>query len=228
MYAFAVSKPPGSSSDDSNAVSSRVVANPNRWLLVVILGFGLLTWAAFLYIGVRARQRSWLKWAGVYGALLVVSVVLNGAAGPSDTGTSVGTIALLIAWIGGSAHAAAIRRDVGALPMASPDTRLDEARRRIERRTEGRRLADQDPRLAREVGLGRPDVPGADDFGLVDVNHASREGLCNLPGITPQVAERVIDVRDSQGAFVSVEDVGVRVDLPPSTVDAMREYAIFL
>ena len=41
------------------------------WLLLC-LPVGLTTWAAFLYIGIRARRRRWLAWAGVYLAAVAV------------------------------------------------------------------------------------------------------------------------------------------------------------
>src|SRR5215469_6856855 len=163
-------------SDTSVPAPNRVLVHPNRWLLLVVLGFGFTTWAAFLYIGIRARRRSWLAWTAVYGVLIVVSGILDGSAHPHSTASSIAAIFLLMAWLGGTAHAAAVRREAGRRTRPD-DARLDTARQRIERRAEGQRLAARDPRLAREVGVGRPDLPGADDFGLVDVNHASQEAL---------------------------------------------------
>jgi DNA uptake protein ComE-like DNA-binding protein len=208
-------------------VANRVLEHPTRWLLLILLGFGLTTWAAFLYIGIRARRRSWLVWAAVYGALLVASLALDSGT-PSPAASSAGAIGLMAAWLGGTAHGAVIRRDAGRQVRQSSDPRLEAARQRIERRAEGQRLAAKDPRLAREVGVGRPDLPGADDFGLVDVNHASREALCRLPGITPEVAGRITETRGSVGLFKSAEDLGVTMDLAPSIVDDIRDYCVFL
>jgi DNA uptake protein ComE-like DNA-binding protein len=214
--------------DPADPAPADVLAHPNRWLLLVALGLGFTTWAAFLYIGIRARHRAWLAWAGVYGALLVVSVVLDGPANPSSTASGVAAIALLSAWLGGTAHAAAIRRDADRQIRRSDGTRVDAARQRIERRAEGRRLVARDLRLAREVGVGRPDVSGSDDFGLIDVNHASEDALGRLPGITPEIARRIAETREGVGFFKSAEDLGIYLDLPPSLVDEIREYAVFL
>jgi DNA uptake protein ComE-like DNA-binding protein len=76
--------------------------------------------------------------------------------------------------------------------------------------------------------VGRPDLPGAEDYGLVDVNNASQEALCRLPGIAPEVARRIAETRESAGLFESVEDLGISLDLSPSLVDDIREYAVFL
>lgn len=214
-------------SDGSVSASNRVLVHPNRWLLLVALGLGFTTWAAFLYIGIRARRRSWLAWAAVYGSLLVLWLVIDNSINNS-TATGIGAVAALIPWIGGTAHAAAIKGNAARRIRPSDGTRLEAARQRIERRAEGQRLAARDPRLAREVGVGRPDLPGAEDFGLVDVNHVSQEALCRLPGITPEMARRIAETRESIGLFKSAEDLGISVDLSPSLVDDIREYAVFL
>jgi DNA uptake protein ComE-like DNA-binding protein len=62
----------------------------------------------------------------------------------------------------------------------------------------------------------------------VDVNHASRSALADLPGITDAVAPDIIERRAQAGGFSSVEDLGLVLDLPPGMVDQMRDTAIFI
>jgi hypothetical protein len=181
-----------------------------------------------LYIGIRARRRSWLAWTAVYGALLVFWVVWDGSTPDNSAATNIAPALWMTSWIGGTVHAAVIKGKAAQRIRPPDNTRLEAARQRIERRAEGRRLAARDPRLAREVGVGRPDLRGADDFGLVDVNHASQQALCRLPGITPDLARRIAEAREGAGSFTSAEDLGISADLPPRLVDEMRDYAIFL
>jgi DNA uptake protein ComE-like DNA-binding protein len=49
-----------------------------------------------------------------------------------------------------------------------------------------------------------------------------------LPGITPEIARRIAETRESVGFFKSAEDLGISLDLSPSLVDDIREYAVFL
>jgi DNA uptake protein ComE-like DNA-binding protein len=70
--------------------------------------------------------------------------------------------------------------------------------------------------------------PGADDYGLVDVNHCPANALTRLPGINEELAARIVTERAQAGGFSSVEDLGVLLDLPPSTVDGLRDTAVFL
>jgi len=197
------------------------------WLLLC-LPFGLTTFAAFLYIGVRARRPRWLVWAGVYAATLAGWLVLDAPAHPGNTAQGVGAALALITWIGGGVHALVVSNDAVRRIHGSEDPRLEAAKTRIERRAEGRHLLASQPALARELGVGRPDVPGSDDYGLVDVNHCPAAALTRLPGITGDLADRIVSQRAQAGGFSSVEDLGVLLDLPPATVDGLRDTAVFL
>lgn len=205
-----------------------VLKHPNLWLLLVAVGFGITTWAAFLFLGIRSRRRQWLAWAAVYAGLLVLWGAMDGPANPSSLELGIGALAAILAWVGGTAHAAAVRKSARRRIRPPEHIGLDAARERIRLREEGRRLAARDPRLAREAGVGRPDLRGADHFGLVDVNHASEQALSSLPGITPELARRIAETRESVGLFQSAEDLGVLLDLAPQLVDEISEYAIFL
>ena len=202
---------------------------------MAVAGAGFLTWAVFLILGRSAQRRAWLVWSAVYAALTVAYCVLEAASGSSDTDLAAGIAAIPFAfvWIGGTMHLAVISKDatrrIQQVRRASDGTPvLIAARERIKERQEGRRLAAKDPVLAREVGVGRPDLPGTRDYGLIDVNHAPPEALCKLPGITPQIAERIEQTRQSVGLFVSAEDLSVTLDLPPNLTDDLREHAVFL
>lgn len=192
------------------------------------LGAGVWTWAVFLMLGIRARRRAWLLWSAVYAALTVAFVILEALPDPSGTATGIGVIPFLLAWFGGIVHVGVISKDYTRRIQQLSAPSLVAARERIKRRAEGRRMAAQDPVLARELGVGRPDVPGADDYGLVDVNHAAPNALCQLPGITPQTAARIEQARQSALSFTSAEDLCVTLDLPPGLTDDLREHAIFL
>jgi DNA uptake protein ComE-like DNA-binding protein len=204
----------------------------NRWAgkgwLLLTLPFGLTTWAAFLYIGIRAKRVSWMLWAAVYLALIFASFALDAPAHPSNSAEGIAAGLVVLAWIGGGAHAFAVSNAAVKRMRSDQDPALVAARDRISLRSEGRHLLATQPELAREVGVGRPDVPGSNDYGLIDVNHCSVAALVRLPGVTDDMAKRIVDNRASAGGFSSVEDVGMLLDLPPSTVDQMRDLAVFV
>lgn len=106
---------------------------------------------------------------------------------------------------------------------------MDAARDRRELRRKAFRIATDDPGLAHELGIGRADLQRTfDDGGLVDVNTVPAEVLAQLPGMTADMAERIVRVREIRGPYRSVEELGVFADLPPGVTDALTDYLIFL
>jgi DNA uptake protein ComE-like DNA-binding protein len=196
------------------------------WLLLT-LPVGLTTWAAFLYVGIRARRPSWIAWAGVYAATLAGWLVIDSPGRPAGTAHGIATVLAILTWIGGGIHAAAISNDAVRRISTRNDPAVAAAEARIGLRAEGKHLLATQPDVAREVGVGRPDVPGAHDYGLIDVNHCPAETLTRLPGVTNELARQIIAGREQAGGYSSIEDVGLLMNLPPATVDALRDLTAF-
>jgi len=197
------------------------------WVALAAVPFGFTTWAAFLYAGLRTRRRNLLIASGVYGAMLIGYVVLDTVGHSRGADLAVGTILALGAWIGGFVHALAIRRSVEDQLELVDSSAVEAASRALARRQYGRELVRTQPALAKQLGIGRPDLPNSDSYGLIDVNHADAAALATLPGMTDDLARRVADFCGEGGSFVSVEDLGLFLDLPAPAVDAMREQAVF-
>ena len=192
--------------------------------LMTGLAFGFLTWAAFGYIWVRTKAHEWGVAAVAYLALIVVSMVLlSHERGTWEVG--VGTVGLIACWAGGFVHGLAWRGRALDLLSVDEDPRLRAARRRLAQRTEAADLAQANPSLAREAGIGRD----ADTFGgLVDVNGASAEELAQLPGFTVELGRRVVEVREKIDGFDNVDDFANILDLPPRLVDQIRDRLLCL
>jgi hypothetical protein len=47
------------------------------------------------------------------------------------------------------------------------------------------------------------------------------------PGITPQLADRIVSQRAQVGGFTSAEDLGLLLDVSPDFVDGLRDLAVF-
>ena len=76
--------------------------------------------------------------------------------------------------------------------------------------------------------MGRPDLPGAYDGGLIDLNHAPIEVIACLPTLGKELAGRVIAARERIGGFASLEDLGTMLDLPGDQVEDLRHHVVFL
>src|SRR5215212_130496 len=154
------------------------------WVFLTLIPLGLGTWAAFLYAGLRKSKRIWLIDAAIYLVLLVVAWAYIATHHGERGGLhSLSSLLLFALWIGGFAHALAIRPRVIGLPQSRGEEAATAARERLESRRAGRAVAHTDPELARELGIGRPDLPDADDRGLVDLNNAGAAAIAGVPGV---------------------------------------------
>jgi hypothetical protein len=197
------------------------------WVFIPVLSCGLGTAPAFVYAAVRQRSPRLARVAAGYG-LAGAAVFVPAAAGwPPLT-----VLLLMIYWVVGSVHTLAARPKI--FPGRTPRDHLNQhaievARYRRGLRTEARRLAAEDPELANDLRIGRPELPREyDDGGLVDVNHASAEALGLLPELTPEMIQRIVRLREEQGAFVSAAELALHADLPPDLVTRLADYVIFL
>ena len=63
----------------------------------------------------------------------------------------------------------------------------------------------------------------APDVELININTASLEELDSLPGIGPTIAQRIIDYRDENGPFNTIEDIQNVSGIGPSTFDEIKD-----
>jgi hypothetical protein len=196
------------------------------WAFIPLLTCGFGTSPAFVYVAARHGSAR----LGVIGAGYAVasgaSLALLAAIPP------LGALLLMITWIVGSVHAFVARPAL--FPSRTARDRLnqhavDVAKYRRVLRAEARKLVTDDPGLALDLCIGRPDLPRVyDDGGLVDVNHAPSQVLALLPGMTDELVERIVRLRSEQGTFVSAEELALVAELPPDVVPGLSEYGIFL
>ncbi|WP_158587842.1 ComEA family DNA-binding protein [Actinomadura logoneensis] len=200
------------------------------WAVAPLLTLGWSTPLTFMYAALRVRSAV-LGGAAVGYALGIILAVHFWLSGDMDTFV-LGQLVMTAVWIGGSVHAFTLRpRVFGLLEPASAANehavRLVRYRRTL--RADARRLIAEDPALAHELHIGRPDLTRLyDDGGLVDVNHAPADVLTTLPGLTPALADRIVRHRAEHGGFVSVEELAVDVDLPPALLPKLKDYVVFL
>lgn len=212
---------------------SRVSQTPKRhralsvvWALVPLATLGLASVATFAYAAIRLRSRSLGFCAAAYGlaafAFLYLSNIGPDSSWQSNLGVGLGLTSTAIA----TGHAFAIRQRVQIGQIVTAE---DKARDALRQRGRSRKLLADNPQLAEELKIGRPDLDtDFDDGGLIDVNHVPEEYLTSLPGIDTVLAHKIIEVRDSIGGFDSLDDMEVLLGLPPQRLDSARDRAIFV
>jgi hypothetical protein len=197
------------------------------WWAGTTLPFGFLTPILFAAAAAKVKKPSWYRWAalyavGVYGGL---AGLLIGADGTDLDGG--GALLMVVAWVAGMGHAFAARFEY-ARALAGPEPAVDRAREIVKRREEAQRLALREPQVARQMGVGRPDLPGATDMGVIDVNHAGASAIATLPGVDDALAQEIVRAREACDGFKTLAEMGGVLDLEADTVETLRPYAVFL
>ena len=198
------------------------------WVATAVAPFGFLAPVGFAYAAHRARRPSWYLAAAAWGLLAFGGLALNLSAAEDSDLEGFSAALMLIAWVGALVHALAIRGEYVRRVRAAERDPVLLARRRLEERRYGQKVAGEDPGLARELGIGRPDREGAEPMGLVDVNNAGVTAIAELPGIDLALAERIVAAREELDGFSSPEDLGQVLDLDADLVSDLRDRTVYL
>jgi hypothetical protein len=197
------------------------------WALLPLFTVGMGTAAVVGWAGWRLRSRVVGALAAVDAVVTVISLWLAQAPPDSARNSAAGGLIATVLVGGGLATTFALRpKFVG--PSAE-DPALTAALDRRRRRAQARELVERDPALARELGIGRPDLAHQyDDGGLADVNHVPAPVLAELPGMTPEYADRIVAARGERGGFGNVAELEVWADLPRGVAEELADRVVFL
>lgn len=206
------------------------------WASVPVWSFGVLAFVPFLRLAVARRTaKGWGVFAA-YLAAVVVEFVLDSTIGYTNTGSAIAGAGIAVLMGFAAVHAfisfrPATREFTDAARFSSTSANqvaLASAQARMHLRKEARELVRSNPILARELRIGRPDVPRQyDDGGLVDVNHVPVGILTSVLELTPQEATAIVEARTQIGRFSSPEELSAYAQLAPDRVDALRDLLWF-
>jgi len=203
------------------------------WAALPLLSIGFGTWATFLYAAIRLRSVLLGAVSAVFACLTTVALIADAPAVMGPLASTIFAVAVLGSTFGASAYALAIRGRLVRGPGVHADDPLQRAvregaeRRRL--RQAARALAASDPGLARELGIGRPDLHrDYEDGGVVDVNHVPAGVISALPGMDTDLAATAVTLRRERGPFVSADDLSAALDLPPASVQDLADRTIYL
>ena len=154
-----------------------------HWAFISLVPLGFGAWAP-IYAGVKARRALWIILGVLWTAVIVAAFAINATTVSGQHGNNDGAGGLFIlGWVGAIATSFIIRPAYQRQMGSRFQHAVEEGEQRLSDHRRGLRLAHDNPQLAKEIGVGRPDRHGAADAGLVDVNNASVTALLKLPGI---------------------------------------------
>lgn len=207
------------------------------WFLVHLASFGLLAAVPFTHAAVVSRRIGHGVLAAAVLVATLLAFVLLGAGAKDAVGQPEGFISglggalIVLVLLGGLVGLVVVRAQVyGAKPASSvPQPALARALAARTRRDEARRLVASDPLLARDLRIGRPDLPREyDDGGLVDLNSAPAPVVASVCGLAPVHAAGILTARQGAGRFTCLEDVFAWAELPVEVWDRVRDRGVVL
>jgi hypothetical protein len=215
------------------------------WALSPLYTCCLVSFVPALHAAMKLRRRDLWFWAGgLIAGDIVAWLLMVSSPGTPESGTTqaenVGAVlALILAAVGtavalGNREAVFARQDAVAavLPDIAPvvvDPAIARSLADRARRAEALALSKQDPVLARDLMIGRPDlIRQYDDGGLIDVNHVPEAILVSHLGFTPDQARALIEVRERIGSFLTADDLCVLANLPQHDLDMTRDRIVTL
>jgi hypothetical protein len=215
------------------------------YFVLVIASAGIFAAVPFAHAAHRLRRPSLWWWTALYAAATVALIIVmpssQGQPAAPTTGVrstigGIGAIALMVA---ACIQLSGIRRDVYGLPRPvrpplqppqpwAADPAVAAALTLRTKREEARTLVARDPALARDLRIGRPDLPRQyDDGGLVDINTAPPSVIAQCCGLDDRAAEQIERARSQHSLpFHSVDELLVFAELDVSVWDLIRERAV--
>ncbi|HEY2223209.1 ComEA family DNA-binding protein [Actinomycetospora sp.] len=209
------------------------------WFFVHVLSLGILAVVPFTHAAVRSRRVGHVIAAAVMLAATVLAFVLFGTADHDAAGkvvgaqSNIGGTLIIVILLGGLVGLIVMRQQIyGAGAPTAPAAAQPAVARALaarRRRDEARQLVASDPLLARELRIGRPDLPrDYDDGGLVDLNSAPAQVVASVCGLEPVQAARIVQARQAAGRFAAVDDVFSWTELPVDLWNQVRDRAVVL
>jgi competence ComEA-like helix-hairpin-helix protein len=81
------------------------------------------------------------------------------------------------------------------------------------------KLSEVGPAIVAREGIGWPDM-------RVNINTAEISELALLPGLGPSLAERIVEHRQTNGEFASVDDLSMVKGIGSAIIDRMRPFIV--
>ncbi|MGI5504190.1 ComEA family DNA-binding protein [Lentzea sp. CA-135723] len=214
------------------------------YFVVVIVSAGLFAAVPFAHAANRLRRPALWMWTAIYAAggitmaLIMPSSQDQPATSAGDLRSSIGAIIAIVIMVAACIQLSGIRREAYGLqqpyrPVPQPqpwatDPAVAAALALRARRDEARALVARDPALARDLRIGRPDLPRQyDDGGLVDINTAPAAVIAQCCGLDEVAARQIERARSRHSVpFSSVDELLVFAELDVNAWNVVRDRAV--
>jgi hypothetical protein len=212
------------------------------YLAVPILSAGVLAAIPFWHAQSRLNRPELRSLALAYSVAGVLIMAVHGITPKDAQGDPVGALggvletiavlASLVVIVTACVKLAPVRREIFQRPgweKPAADPQAEQVKQARARRGQARSLWASDPAVARELGIGRPDLArGYDDGGLVDLNTAPARVIASVCGVDHVLADAIVAAPTRRGGvFYGLGEVLIDMAIPSSVEGELRERALF-
>jgi DNA uptake protein ComE-like DNA-binding protein len=208
----------------------------SAWMLWGILSFGMLSFVGFGYIGIKARNRTWLLIAaGALAGLVIYSVSSSiyppGPKGsPATLSSTLLGLLIVVLWVGSTATAFFVNRQWlvwrahnsskawYATATGAPSAPTDQV--------PAAPPVPVHPDLIEVQLRTAVELPAVVPVAAVNLNSASREQLAELPGLDPAGVERILAARENTGGFSSPDQLMTVAQIQPHVYVGLRSSVV--
>lgn len=196
------------------------------WILGVAVGFGVLSFIAFIVVAARVKSKRMWRAAAISGAAGAVAMVVSSATNPdsseaTETSGIGGTITLVI-WIGLIIYAFTLNREYLTWKAHQENGGVLGVNEPHYPQYQPKLPPYQAPRAQPFTQYAQP-LP---NMPLVGLNHATITDLA-VTGLGEETAARILLARDLNGGFTNLDEVVAHTTLAPHEVEVLRTSVTF-
>ncbi|AYY13816.1 hypothetical protein EF847_15040 [Actinobacteria bacterium YIM 96077] len=209
------------------------------WILIPIISMSFLSWVPAAQIYWRARTAGWL----ITTAALALTSAAIVAGMATDTAGAVFGWLIIGAAVGGTTAAVSGHEIVFDRKGPETDPAVHEALENRERRKEAKGIAESDPQLAIELGIGRPELRRShrtsrdrlhdqrqpyDDGGMIDLNNATADSIIDVLGWDAGLVSNFVNDRELRRGYTSFTELQALSRIDPQLIEAQKDRIVVL
>ncbi|MEN6554231.1 MAG: helix-hairpin-helix domain-containing protein [Methanobacterium sp.] len=206
------------------------------WILGT-LPLGFLSWASFIYIGIRVRQMKWIISGLIYSSSIITAMLIGSDPSylinvPEDSWLmNIQILYFFGLWLCSMIHAFWVRNEyllrleaISEPKIKDNDYLKEKYAKEYHRNKEENAIKSQDPFEGSSIGeeIKKEHVKDVESTSkYVNINNDPEEVIAELPGVGLILAKQAVEIRKSH-PFQSVYDFGEALGLKPHIIERIK------
>lgn len=219
----------------SSSVENKSWISRNKWLVLDILSSGFLCWVPFVVMGVKAKVKKWIGYGAFYSITWIIGMVIIANGDEKSITYNIGLAVYILIWLASMPHIFIINKEyllrLKAIENVKPHNESVEIKNYEEEYKEKFKDINVNSinsnKNEQTINSEIKDSPKKDEIKVIDINSDSEYQISELPGIGIVLAKKIVSIREKNGMFNSLEELGEKLELKPHIVERIRPYVKF-